>query len=147
MMNDYIENVVDKVIGADQDYDEWDLKELNVSIRGTVTMAVITEEDVKDMSQKELKHMLKERAAKAYEAKERNFRSRSISVRSSGWFFEGDRRQMMDHIDDMDQLRQGIGIQAYGQRDPKVVYKKLGYDMFDAMTRVFRKIPYAPCSA
>ena len=73
MMNDYIENVVDKVIGADQDYDEWDLKELNVSIRGTVPMAVITEEDVKDMSQKELKHMLKERAAKAYEAKEAEF--------------------------------------------------------------------------
>ena len=136
MMNDYIENVVDKVIGADQDYDEWDLKELNVSIRGTVPMAIITEEDVKDMSQKELKHMLKERAAKAYEAKEAEFpepehireieRVVLLKVIDAKW---------MDHIDDMDQLRQGIGIQAYGQRDPKVEYKMLGYDMFDAMTK------------
>ena len=142
MMNDYIENVVDKVIGADQDYDEWDLKELNVSIRGTVPMAVITEEDVKDMSQKELKHMLKERAAKAYEAKEAEFpepehireieRVVLLKVIDAKW---------MDHIDDMDQLRQGIGIQAYGQRDPKVEYKMLGYDMFDAMTKsIFRFI-------
>ena len=99
-------------------------------------MAVITEEDVKDMSQKELKHMLKERAAKAYEAKEAEFpepehireieRVVLLKVIDAKW---------MDHIDDMDQLRQGIGIQAYGQRDPKVEYKMLGYDMFDAMTK------------
>ena len=73
MMNDYIENVVDKVIGADQDYDEWDLTELNVSIQGTIPMAAVMPEDVKDMNQKELKHLLKERAAKAYEAKESEF--------------------------------------------------------------------------
>ena len=136
MMNDYIENVVDKVIGADQDYDEWDLTELNVSIQGTIPMAAVTPEDVKDMNQKELKHLLKERAAKAYEAKESEFpepehireieRVVLLKVIDAKW---------MDHIDDMDQLRQGIGIQAYGQRDPKVEYKLLGYDMFDAMTK------------
>ena len=136
MMNDYIENVVDKVIGADQDYDEWDLTELNVSIQGTIPMAAVTPEDVKDINQKELKHMLKERAAKAYEAKESEFpepehireieRVVLLKVIDAKW---------MDHIDDMDQLRQGIGIQAYGQRDPKVEYKLLGYEMFDAMTK------------
>ena len=136
MMNDYIENVVDKVIGADQDYDEWDLTELNVSIQGTIPMAAVTPKDVKDMNQKELKHLLKERAAKAYEAKESEFpepehireieRVVLLKVIDAKW---------MDHIDDMDQLRQGIGIQAYGQRDPKVEYKLLGYDMFDAMTK------------
>ena len=136
MMNDYIENVVDKVIGADQDYDEWDLTELNVSIQGTIPMAAVTPEDVKDMNQKELKHLLKERAAQAYEAKESEFpepehireieRVVLLKVIDAKW---------MDHIDDMDQLRQGIGIQAYGQRDPKVEYKLLGYDMFDAMTK------------
>lgn len=136
MMNDYIENVVDKVIGADQDYDEWDLTELNVSIQGTIPMAAVTPEDVKDMNQKELKHLLKERAAKAYEAKESEFpepehireieRVVLLKVIDAKW---------MNHIDDMDQLRQGIGIQAYGQRDPKVEYKLLGYDMFDAMTK------------
>ena len=136
MMNDYIENVVDMVISPDQDYDEWNLTELNLTIRNTIPMEMITEEDVKDISQKELKHMLKERAAKVYEAKESEFpepehmreieRVVLLKVIDAKW---------MDHIDDMDQLRQGIGLQAYGQRDPKVEYKMIGYEMFDEMTR------------
>ena len=48
----------------------------------------------------------------------------------------------MDHIDDMDQLRQGIGLQAYGQRDPKVEYKMIGYEMFDERQEALRKIRY-----
>ena len=136
MMNDYIENVVDMVVNPDQDYDEWNLTELNLTIRNTIPMETITEEDVKDISQKELKHMLKERAAKVYEAKESEFpepehmreieRVVLLKVIDAKW---------MDHIDDMDQLRQGIGLQAYGQRDPKVEYKMIGYEMFDEMTR------------
>ena len=136
MMNDYIENVVDMVVNPDQDYDEWNLTELNLTIRNTIPMEMITEEDVKDISQKELKHMLKERAAKVYEAKESEFpepehmreieRVVLLKVIDAKW---------MDHIDDMDQLRQGIGLQAYGQRDPKVEYKMIGYEMFDEMTR------------
>ena len=136
MMNDYIENVVDMVVSPDQDYDEWNLAELNLTIRNTIPMEMITEEDVKDISQKELKHMLKERAAKVYEAKESEFpepehmreieRVVLLKVIDAKW---------MDHIDDMDQLRQGIGLQAYGQRDPKVEYKMIGYEMFDEMTR------------
>ncbi len=136
MMNEYVENVVDMVTNSDQDYDEWNLKELNLTIRNTIPMAPITEEDVKDMSQKELKHMLKERAAKAYEAKESEFpepehmreieRVVLLKVIDAKW---------MDHIDDMDQLRQGIGLQAYGQRDPKVEYKMIGYEMLVEMTR------------
>ena len=73
MMNDYVENAVDLVTSPDQDYDEWNLTELNLTIRNTIPMEVITEEDVKDISQTELKHMLKERAAKVYEAKESEF--------------------------------------------------------------------------
>ena len=136
MMNDYVENVVDMVISPDQDYDEWNLTELNLTIRNTIPMEVITEEDVKDISQTELKHMLKERAAKVYETKESEFpepehmreieRVVLLKVIDAKW---------MDHIDDMDQLRQGIGLQAYGQRDPKVEYKMIGYEMFDEMTR------------
>ena len=136
MMNDYVENVVDMVISTDQDYDEWNLTELNLTIRNTIPMEVITEEDIKDISQKELKHLLKERAAKVYEAKESEFpepehmreieRVVLLKVIDAKW---------MDHIDDMDQLRQGIGLQAYGQRDPKVEYKMIGYEMFDEMTR------------
>ena len=136
MINDYVENIVDMVISADQDYDEWNLAELNLTIHNTIPMAPVTEEDVKDISQKELKHLLKERATKAYEAKESEFpepehireieRVILLKVIDAKW---------MDHIDDMDQLRQGIGLQAYGQRDPKVEYKMIGYDMFDHMTK------------
>ena len=136
MLNEYVENVVDMVTSPDQDYDEWNLSELNMTIHNTIPMAPITEEDVKKFSQKELKHLLKERAAKAYEAKESEFpepehmreieRVVLLKVIDAKW---------MDHIDDMDQLRQGIGLQAYGQRDPKVEYKMIGYDMFDQMTK------------
>ena len=136
MINDYLENTVDMIVSSDQDYEDFDLNDLNRTILTTIPMQPITEEDVKGMSQKQLKHMLKERAAKAYEAKEAEFpepehireieRVVLLKVIDAKW---------MDHIDDMDQLRQGIGLQAYGQRDPKVEYKMLGYDMFGEMTK------------
>ncbi|MEZ3485641.1 MAG: preprotein translocase subunit SecA [Lachnospiraceae bacterium] len=136
MMNEYVENVVDMVTSSDQDYDEWNLSELNLTIHNTIPIAAVTEEDVREMGQKQLKHLLKERAAKAYEAKESEFpepehireveRVILLKVIDAKW---------MAHIDDMDQLRQGIGLQAYGQRDPKVEYKMLGYEMFEEMTK------------
>ena len=136
MMNDYIENLVDMVVSPDQDYEEWNLTELNLTLRNTIPMEPVVEEDIRNISAKELKHMLKERAAKAYELKESEFtepeqireieRVVLLKVIDAKW---------MDHIDDMDQLRQGIGLQAYGQRDPKVEYKMIGYDMFDQMTK------------
>ena len=136
MINDYLENTVDMIVSSDQDYEDFDLNDLNRTILTTIPMLPITKEDVKGMSQKQLKHMLKERAAKAYEAKEAEFpepehireieRVVLLKVIDAKW---------MDHIDDMDQLRQGIGLQAYGQRDPKVEYKMLGYDMFGEMTK------------
>ncbi len=136
MINDYVENTVDLLVAADQDYEDFDLAELNRTILQSVPMSPVTEADVRGMSQKELKHMLKERAAKAYEAKEAEFpepeqlreieRVVLLKVIDAKW---------MAHIDDMDQLRQGIGLQAYGQRDPKIEYKMLGYDMFGEMTQ------------
>ena len=136
MINDYLENTVDMIVSSDQDYEDFDLNDLNRTILTTIPMQPITKEDVKGMSQKQLKHMLKERAVKAYEAKEAEFpepehireieRVVLLKVIDAKW---------MDHIDDMDQLRQGIGLQAYGQRDPKVEYKMLGYDMFGEMTK------------
>ena len=136
MINDYIENTVDAEVSVDQDYEDWDLIELNRVIGAVIPMAPVTPDDVKGMGQKELKHLLKERAAKAYEAKEAEFpepehireleRVVLLKVIDAKW---------MDHIDDMDQLRQGIGLQAYGNRDPKVEYKMLGYDMFGEMTQ------------
>ena len=136
MINDYIENTVDAEVSVDQDYEDWDLIELNRVIGAVIPMAPVTPDDVKGMGQKELKHLLKERAAKAYEAKEAEFpepehireleRVVLLKVIDAKW---------MDHIDDMDQLRQGIGLQVYGNRDPKIEYKMLGYDMFGEMTQ------------
>ena len=136
MINDYIENTVDAEVSVDQDYEDWDLIELNRVIGAVIPMAPVTPDDIKGMGQKELKHLLKERAAKAYEAKEAEFpepehireleRVVLLKVIDAKW---------MDHIDDMDQLRQGIGLQAYGNRDPKIEYKMLGYDMFGEMTQ------------
>ena len=136
MINDYVENTVDKEIPADADYEDFNLNALNRSIYSVIPMEPVTADEVKKMSQKELKHMLKERAAKAYETKESEFpepehireieRVILLKVIDAKW---------MAHIDDMDQLRQGIGLQAYGNRDPKVEYKMLGYDMFGEMTK------------
>lgn len=135
MITEYVENTVDACIQEDQEPEEWNLKELNVSLLATIPMQPIHPEDVKDMQQKELKHMLKERGVKAYEAKEAEFpepehlreveRVVLLKVIDAKW---------MEHIDGMDALRQGIGLQAYGQRDPLVEYKMVGYDMFGSMT-------------
>ena len=136
MITEYVENVTDTCIPADQDYEDWDLQSLNIEMHSTVPMAPVTEEEVKGMRQKELKHMLKERAVAAYEAKEAEFPEpehlREIERVVLMKVIDG---KWMDHIDDMDQLRQGIGLQAYGQRDPKIEYKMLGYQMFEDMTK------------
>lgn len=140
MITEYVENVVDSCISPDVDYEEWDLTELGVNLHATLPIKIPTIEDVKGMNQKELKHLLKERAVKAYEEKEAEFpepehlreieRVILLKVIDAKW---------MDHIDDMDQLRQGIGLQAYGQRDPLVEYKMMGYDMFGEMTAAIAK--------
>ena len=140
MITEYVENVVDSCISPDVDYEEWDLTELDVNLHATLPIKIPTIEDVKGMNQKELKHLLKERAVKAYDEKEAEFpepehlreieRVILLKVIDAKW---------MDHIDDMDQLRQGIGLQAYGQRDPLVEYKMMGYDMFGEMTAAIAK--------
>ena len=135
MITEYVENVVDANISPDLESDEWDLGALERELCATIPLDFVTPDEVKNMQQKELKHILKERAVKAYEEKEAEFpeaehlreieRVILLKVIDAKW---------MDHIDDMDQLRQGIGLQAYGQKDPLVEYKMLGYDMFGAMT-------------
>ncbi len=137
MITEYVEDLVDRYAPADRSGDEWDLEGMDVALHETIPMIqAVTGEDVKKKQQKELKHLLKERAVKAYEAKEAEFPEpehlreveRVVLLRA----IDG---RWMDHIDDMDQLRQGIGLQAYGQKDPLVEYKMLGYDMFGEMTK------------
>ena len=137
MITEYVEDLVDRYAPADQSSEEWDIAGMDVVLHETIPMIpAVTLDDVNKKEQKELKHLLKERAVKAYEAKEAEFPDaehvreveRVVLLRA----IDG---KWMDHIDDMDQLRQGIGLQAYGQKDPLVEYKMLGYDMFGEMTK------------
>ena len=135
MINEYIERTVDLYASPEAQSADWDLEKLNVELSNSILLPPVKYDEVKSMSQKELKHMLKERAVKGYEAKEAEFpqpemlreaeRVFLLRVIDSKW---------MAHIDDMDQLRQGIGLQAYGQKNPLIEYKMLGYDMFGEMT-------------
>ncbi|MCI8307078.1 MAG: preprotein translocase subunit SecA [Lachnospiraceae bacterium] len=137
MISDIVENTVNTVIGDDQTSDNWDLKELNDMILPVIPMepVTLTKEELEKTSKKELMQNLKERAVKLYESKEAEFPDpeqireveRVILLRVID-------RKWMDHIDDMDQLRQGIGLQSLGQKDPLLEYKFQGFDMFDSMT-------------
>ncbi|MDD7402422.1 MAG: preprotein translocase subunit SecA [Butyribacter sp.] len=136
MITDVVERIVCATINADAPAEEWDLKELNNVLLPIIPIKKIklTEEQMKHMRRDELLQQIKEEAVKLYEAKEAEFpeadqireveRIILLKVIDHKW---------MDHIDDMDQLRQGIGLQAFGQRDPVVEYKFAGFDMFDAM--------------
>ncbi len=135
MITDIVENAVDMSISDEQTPENWDLKELNTLLLPVIPLKPITlTEERKKMKKNELKHMLKEEAIKLYETKEAEFpepeqireieRVVLLKVIDNKW---------MAHLDDMDQLREGIGLQAYGQRDPAVEYKMQGYEMYEAM--------------
>ena len=136
MMTEYVENMTDRFAAPDADSEEWDLAGLELTLHGEIPMLKMPDaEEVKDMRQKELKHTLKERAVKAYEEKEAEFQeAEQLREMERVVLLKAIDTRWMDHIDDMDQLRQGIGLQAYGQRDPLVEYKMMGYDMFGEMT-------------
>ena len=136
MITDRVENCVDTCISSDIPKEEWDLSELNQLILSMIPMQAVTPEDVDSVkNNKELKHLLKERAVKLYEAKETEFpEPEQFRELERVVLLKVIDRKWMDHIDDMDQLRQGIGLQSYGQRDPLVEYKMAGFDMFDEMT-------------
>ena len=135
MITDTVENTVDSLIGDDQSKDEWDFKGLNDALRPIVPVELITPNRVTGNKKDELKHQLKQEAVKLYEAKEAEFPNPEMLRELERVFLlKVIDRKWMDHIDDMDQLRQGIGLQAYAQRDPVVEYKMTGYDMFEAMT-------------
>ena len=134
MITDRVENTVDTCISADQESEEWDLNELNQLLLPIIPLDQVEPDDVKDIRANELKHRLKEQAVKKYEMKEAEFpEPEAVRELERVVLLKTIDRKWMDHIDDMDQLRQGIGLQAYGQRDPLVEYKMSGYDMFDNM--------------
>ena len=134
MITDIVDNSVDMCLSDDAESGEWDLQELNSVLLPIIPLRVLTPDRVKGMRKNELKQKMKEEAVKLYELKETEFpepehlreleRVILLKVIDQKW---------MDHIDDMDQLRQGVGLAAYGQRDPKVEYKMAAYEMFDGI--------------
>ena len=136
MITDTVENVVDSLIGDDQEKADWDLLGLNEALLRTIPLQPVTPERIAEKKNRnELKHMLKEEAVKLYELKEAEFPNPEMLRELERVFLlKVIDRKWMDHIDDMDQLRQGIGLQAFAQRDPLVEYKLSGYEMFSAMT-------------
>ena len=134
MIADTIDNTVDLCIGENTEQSEWDLTELNEMLLSIMPVKAVTKERVEKISKNELKQQLKEEAVKLYEEKEAEFpEEEQIRELERVVLLKVIDQKWMDHIDDMDQLREGIGLQAYGQRDPKVEYKMAAYDMFNEM--------------
>ncbi|MBQ9463681.1 MAG: SEC-C domain-containing protein, partial [Lachnospiraceae bacterium] len=136
MITDTVEHTVDRVIPEGTPAQEWNLAELNAELRSVIPLSPIafTDEQLAGLSKAQLKQDLKQEAFRLYEAKEAELpepekmreleRVILLRVVDNKW---------MNHIDDMDQLRQGIGLQAMAQKDPLVEYKNIGFDMFDEM--------------
>ncbi len=141
MITDFVDNTVDLCFGENTEKEEWDLRELNSILLPVIPLKPVTKEEVEGLKNKnELKQLLKEQAVKLYELKEAEFpEQEQIRELERVILLKVIDRKWMDHIDDMDQLRQGIGLQAYGQRDPLVEYKMSAYEMFDAMTAAIRE--------
>ena len=136
MITDIVENCVDICIGDDSDFEEWDYNELNTLLLPTVPLKPVDASRVLKPKKNSLKQQLKEEAVKLYESKEAEFpEPEAIREIERVILLKVIDRKWMDHIDDMDQLRQGAGLQAYGQKDPLVEYKLNGYEMFDEMTQ------------
>lgn len=136
MITDIVESAVDTSISDDADIDDWDFNELNTLLLPIIPIKPVNTVRVLKPKKNSLKQQLKEEAVKLYENKETEFPNpeaiREIERVILLKIIDG---KWMDHIDDMDQLRQGVGLQAYAQRDPLVEYKLSGYEMFDEMTQ------------
>ena len=142
MVTDIVEHAVDMAIPDDAAADTWEIKELNDLLLPIIPLEPVklTDEQKNSMKKNELKHMLKEAAIKLYEAKEAQFPdSEQIREVERVILLKVIDNKWMSHIDDMEQLRQGIGLQAYGQRDPLVEYKMSAYEMFDGMTAAVKE--------
>ncbi len=142
MISDTVENVVNTVIGDDQTTENWDVNELNDLLIPIIPIKPVSlsKDEMERMNKKVLIQKLKEEAVRIYEDKEAEFPDpEQIREVERVILLKVIDRKWMDHIDDMDQLRQGIGLQSLGQRDPLLEYKFQGFDMFEAMTDAIRE--------
>jgi len=132
MFRKYVDKLV-AIHANHQFYEEWDLEGLNNELKLAFRFT-ITEEDIKDLTSEKLSDFLYDKIVRNYNKKEEEFLEpehlreieRVILLRNID-------EKWMNHIDDMDHLKQGIGLQAYGQKDPVVEYRQIGYDMFEEM--------------
>ena len=139
MITDITENAVDTCISEDAHSEQWDLNELNSLLLPIVPLETV-ELDRVEHKKDSLKQQLKEEAVKLYEAKEAEFpQEEAIREVERVILLKVIDRKWMDHIDDMDQLRQGIGLAAYANKNPVAEYKMSGYDMFDSMTAAIKE--------
>ena len=137
MIRDIVSQVVDRTISDEQAPEDWDFAQLNIELRSIIPLTeyMPSADETKNMKKAALKETLTEMALQAYADKESEFPDpESMREAERVVLLKTIDRKWMDHIDDMDQLRQGIGLQSYGQRDPLVEYKMAGFDMFDEMT-------------
>ncbi len=144
MMDDTIANYVGRVASSEADPSEWDMTELNDMLRPIVPFPEKIELDEEEKEKGNVEHLtkrLQEEAEKLYQEKEEELTEGGADMR------ELERivllkivdQKWMNNIDDMDQLRQGIGLQSYGSRDPVVEYKLAGYEMFNDMTNSIKE--------
>ena len=134
MITETVEHAVDMCLSDDVEQEEWDFNEINTVLLPTIPLKPLSLERVEGMKKNQVKQSSKEEAVKLYEEKEAEFpEAEQLRELERVILLKVIDQKWMDHIDDMDQLRQGIGLQAYGQRDPKVEYKMQAYEMFDSM--------------
>ena len=137
MIGDVVDRYVDAYTGESEFPEEWDMAGLSESLGSVIPIGAITIKDdsKENLTRDNLKQTLKKLGEKIYEMKEQEIgdpeRMRELErvillrVIDQKW---------MDHIDDMEQMRQGIGLHAYAQRDPLIEYKFAGYDMFEELS-------------
>ena len=134
MITDIVDSTVDMCFSDDVDSEEWDLDEFNTTLLPVIPIKALTKEDVKGRKKDEIKHEIKEKAVKLYEDKEAEFpEAEQLRELERVVLLKCIDSKWMDHIDDMEILRQGIGLVGYGQRDPVVEYKMSAYEMFNNM--------------
>ena len=142
MIDDTIESYTKIYLADEEVHDNWDVKGLREYLLGWVTTPDdlhFTTEELGNTSAEEVAETLKEKAHARYAEREAEFGSEVMREIERVVLLRSVDTNWMDHIDNMDQLRQGIGLRAYGQHNPVIEYRNESYDMFSAMTDAIRE--------
>ena len=134
MITDIVDSTVDMCFSDEVESVDWNLDEFNPMMTSIIPIEPLTTEMVQGKRKDELKQQLKEEAVKLYEMKEAEFpEAEQLRELERVVLLKSIDSKWMDHIDDMELLRQGIGLVGYGQKDPVVEYKTRAFKMFNDM--------------